>query len=515
MGEIGNSHGTAGAAGVVERRNRRRELGLVLLLLAAVLVANLVTASRSPTVWIDEVFYSEPAVNLYLSGHFASAAQVVQPADSFWAANTPLHQVVLFGWLKVFGFGLVSVRAFDYVLASLAVFLLSLAVRREGFVPQVRDRLWMALLCLGGYSVAFAYRGARPDVVGIAVFAGAAASFSARGRVARRLLLFALGALVPLAGLQLLPFFGILALTVLWFRRRAALADVVSFFAGLLTGGLGLLLVYQHEGVLGYFIKLFRFTAVGTASKSRISGLATSFVQDPSYIVAMLAAAGLACLSAARETGARRPLVLGLILGAAIPVALHLTGVYPLYYCWMGFMPLAILLCVGRARMRKAGLLPRWSSVALFAIVGVGLPLRLAVTVLQWSQRSYAPVEQLVRANVSGQDVALVSPAAYYAVRTVARRTLYDGFKTSRDGADAILTPEERRSITRLVVSPARYDDLTGILGSAWRKVSSTEPAPTQWRWLPGQRLHSLAASYDLAVYARTPGERKDAGPTP
>ena len=43
-------------------------------LLAAFLAINLLTASLSPTVWMDEVMLADPAINLHLFGRFVSSA---------------------------------------------------------------------------------------------------------------------------------------------------------------------------------------------------------------------------------------------------------------------------------------------------------------------------------------------------------------------------------------------------------------------------------------------------------
>src|SRR5687768_12441274 len=83
----------------------RAWLPWALALCLLVTVANIVTGSRSPTVWIDEVMFCDPAIN-YLTGRgFTSTAWPVQSREETFAGNAPLYPLMLIPWLKVFGVG--------------------------------------------------------------------------------------------------------------------------------------------------------------------------------------------------------------------------------------------------------------------------------------------------------------------------------------------------------------------------------------------------------------------------
>ena len=65
--------------------NRER---LILLAISALfLLANFGTATRYPAVWVDEIQFADPAVNLALHGRFTSTAWFVQTSEEFGRAT--------------------------------------------------------------------------------------------------------------------------------------------------------------------------------------------------------------------------------------------------------------------------------------------------------------------------------------------------------------------------------------------------------------------------------------------
>src|SRR2546422_11523965 len=104
--------------------SRRVETWRVIGLLFCFLLLNLLTSTRYPYVWIDEVMYSDPAVNLYLGNGFTSSAWYAQPSTEFWAGNVPLHTLLLYLWLKLFGFSILSVRSLNCVYMTACCWLL-------------------------------------------------------------------------------------------------------------------------------------------------------------------------------------------------------------------------------------------------------------------------------------------------------------------------------------------------------------------------------------------------------
>ena len=137
----------------------RNQFALVSVIAVAFLLINLATSSRFPLVWNDEVYYAEPAVNANLGLGFTSYANVAQPHGRFWAGNTPLYSMLLTGWLKAVGIGVVQVRSFGYViviLAAVALWLATIRLRlitstgmRHGFYLDGSARVWPRTLLSG------------------------------------------------------------------------------------------------------------------------------------------------------------------------------------------------------------------------------------------------------------------------------------------------------------------------------------------------------------------------------
>lgn len=180
------------------------ELLALFLILAAFWVVNLATCSRSPPVWLDEVAYSDPAVNLYLGNGFQSTAWEDQPSGRFWAGNVPLYPFLLFIWLKAFGFSIVAVRSFNFFLVSLATMLVWLFSLKSGAITKPWARILLVLLVFCGHGVVYAYRSGRPDMLGFLLIAILPLLHLVRNPLSRVLGLGIIGALLPFAGAPVL-----------------------------------------------------------------------------------------------------------------------------------------------------------------------------------------------------------------------------------------------------------------------------------------------------------------------
>src|SRR5215472_7747010 len=131
------------------------------------LALNLVSYNQYPSVWCDEVLYSEAAINLVRHHSYIAVAYEFQPPNTFPIVNCPLYGLTMIPWLKATGTSLLAVRAFNYVLMTLAAFLLWVAGWRFGWVRSPLARLVMVVVVFAGYGMSFAYRSCRPDILGM------------------------------------------------------------------------------------------------------------------------------------------------------------------------------------------------------------------------------------------------------------------------------------------------------------------------------------------------------------
>src|ERR1700733_12941096 len=103
-------------------------ISLVGIAFTAFLLINVYTAERSPVVWQDEVTLVDPAVNLSQGNGFTSTAWW-QTGDRFFAGNAPLHSMLLYPWISLFGVNSTAVRSLNYVLILGVVSVLWLGLR--------------------------------------------------------------------------------------------------------------------------------------------------------------------------------------------------------------------------------------------------------------------------------------------------------------------------------------------------------------------------------------------------
>jgi len=97
----------------------RETIGLFSIL-GVVLITNISTAELSPTVWMDEVMFTDPAVNLRLFGRFTSSAWPAQSDQDFWSSYPPLHSLLLSAWLWLAPITPTGVRSLNFILIGLS-----------------------------------------------------------------------------------------------------------------------------------------------------------------------------------------------------------------------------------------------------------------------------------------------------------------------------------------------------------------------------------------------------------
>src|SRR6266849_1639346 len=85
-------------------------------LIAAFLAFNLATYNMYPEVWCDELWFSEPALNLIHYGSFTTMVYQFQDPGTFPALNCPLYLMAVAPWLKLAGTTVLAVRSFNYTL---------------------------------------------------------------------------------------------------------------------------------------------------------------------------------------------------------------------------------------------------------------------------------------------------------------------------------------------------------------------------------------------------------------
>ncbi len=479
----------------------RRERVLLLLLVGAVLAANLLTAARYPAVWVDEIQFADPAVNFVLGNGFTSSVWVKQGIHEPFAGNAPLYPLVLAGWLSVFGVGAIGVRSLNYVLVSLLAVLFHALLARSGLVRSAGLRLGAAALVLTAHGLTFSYRMGRYDVLGMVLLAGAALLWTASRSPGRLAGLFVVGLFLAPAGLQLVPATLLFCFLAVVFRHREDVPRAAALLAGL-AGSVLLLRVIL--GAIGTWDAFRASTgAVGVIGKSvlaKILDLPRIYTADKSLV--LLALAALLLLVSTRSAIFAAPRRSALLFGATafvvVPSALQVAAKFPLYYSWMAFLPL--LAGVG-ATLDAEGVSRGVRAVALTLLVlaaVVVLPLRLGAVASAWEERDPARLERELGARLAPDDVVVGDFKGYYVVKAKAKAFFGIPYL-------GIMTPDEKSSLTALVLNPASAESVTRVVGGAWvpdgpdLAAGSSSPEPALFRLARELRDEN----YPLRIYRR------------
>ncbi len=493
--------------------NEGRVIGAFAL---ALLSVNLATSLWYPTSWMDEVMFSDPAINCLQGKGFTSTVWW-QSRELTWSGNVPLYTLALIPWFKVVGISLVKARAFNYLVISLAAVIFWLGVKRLKLVAAAPARVALVVVAFLSYSMCYAYRSARPDCLGMLLCALGLLAWSWENRRAGNICLFALGLLVPMSGLQLAAYAGFLCFAVWLMSERHSLFRPCLIMAGVVVGVVVLFGYYRvnHlDGVRETIVAARRYHEMAeTAGENAPSGFAARSVDKLCRIALLhLKEYGLLPMLGAlfilafdpriwNEAGNRRLFFFGLISSLALVSALEIFLHYLDYYHWMNFILLAIVLFALLARLweglciRKKALI----SVCLAGAIAGGLPLRLALGLAQGQAHEYARLQNAVREQLRPDDVVFSDFMGYFPAKARAGEVYAPPYL-------GVMTDKEKSSVTVLILDPINFTGYSAPFnqkGAHWKKVaevSAEQGSLNEWVKRHFPRYHSQPTSCGYAV---------------
>jgi hypothetical protein len=475
------------------------ETNIFILIVSIFFAVNIYTSSKSPTVWVDEVAYSDPAVNFVTNGKFTSTAWGTQGPNEIWAGNVPLHQLILIGWLEAFGISPTSIRSINYFFVIIGVFLLWLAMRKKNLSsPSLRLTATILLLC--GQGVTFSYRSGRPDMIGFLLVCAGAAAMLYRTKT-RYGLLTIIGALTPWAGLQFVPYVALLCGCILFWNKKLFLKTALPVAGGGIAGTAGLVLFYRFNSVWDDFIQsVFPHTAgnpVNTFSGIRL------YTGDLSYLIVLISTILIILYYLVRDkklSSLKYVFEYCALIGVLTPITLYTLGKYPQYYTWMAYLPLVVGVCL-QASSIHWNQWKMWLGIGLVGAASIWLPARIGITLLQWDSRSYEPIEQLAGKTISEKDTVYAANQAYYGAKRNASVVYLPGsLQESRRSEDERI---RSYSINKVIIDPRKSENLFSMLGGEWEQLAEIGENAKRKEIL-GRKL---ASPYRLATYVRLPAE--------
>jgi hypothetical protein len=491
----------------------KNKFSLEIIILVTVLliyfIINLITASRSPTIWIDEVMFTDPAANLYLNKGFTSTAWFCQSSDEFWAGYPPLHQLLLFQWLRLFGLSATSVRAINYFYMILISAIVWLATIRLNLIKKSLLRISLIILVLTGYGITFSYRSGRVDTLCILLFSCIFLSYSFKDKFLKYICLCVLGILSPFTGLQLAVYLFLLGILLLLFLRNSLLKEFIVIQSGVFIGLSALLGLYFREGVLNRFLdsvlpRSFLFSQIfpgyspclrnnggeslSSSNQSLLSKICNFLLQKLSLITSdyssILIFIALILIMFYflynHEFRIKSSLVFGLISVPFLSFSLSIIGQTPVYYTWMIFLPAIFVLFMnleqllfipknidlgtdGKTIILRLSRLLKFSIIFIIIFASlVGLPLRLFVTLKQWDLRNYDQVKDVIFENISSNDIVFSDFQAYYPVKIRSKKSFYPSYLP-------IMSSLEKESVSVLVIPYGSLDSIAQEIGGQWK----------------------------------------------
>jgi len=327
-------------------------------------IVNVITLKWYPLPWLDEVVMTDPVVNYLLTGKLY---------DTTWIYGTvypPLYQLLLFGWLKIFGFGIIEVRSLNLVIAFLTSVILFFSLNKYRILKSKTALISALLIFWGSNLFTWMMRNGRVDLLTMLLVLVLFLSFYYFFKDRNRFTFPYITALfIPIAGLQTIPFvFFIIAFCFFALKeyRRVIFKFSLITFLGFLTGVILMLLFFYNFNLLeGFIVNTFFMSKSLMSIISHLnivdlnnynevypSGLFLeklfkAYLSNKEYLLLMVANTVIISLLFFKRKIITNSLGLYLYLFAlATPLLMtFLAGRYMYTYTWMGFV-LSIILII-------------------------------------------------------------------------------------------------------------------------------------------------------------------------
>ena len=409
-----------------------------------VFALNVSTATWWPIPWTDEALFLDPAANYLFNGRFASSLWHTQTYSETWISNAPLYSLMLAGWLKIFGFGLVQSRSLNMALQVILVCIcVTWAQKRLGF--RAFQLVLLILLLMLPQSVAFMARNGRYDMLACLVSTIMVLCL-AEGK-AMWIAPTLTGFLMPWISLPTLAFTGAATWMMQPVRQRARATAL-----HLCSAGLGLVALYLFADrrvggsrFLSILASLWLSPSEGVKSKAKLIGEnLIGLAADRFWLVAILLLVGVLLVRGEGQSFWRgtnpvlRKWIMSGFLSSSVCVLAYKMNI--LYY-WMLAIPLAFLFSSywvwskGRKFLITMGLA---GTLLIF-----GLPLRLVAGIGQQAQASKnrKTIDTIINLDKEPSQPVVIYGAwpFYYQVKD--KRTLVIGPRFIGHGVSSDLKP--------------------------------------------------------------------------
>ncbi len=457
---------------------RNKEFFIVLSISVTFFVLNISTISRFPTVWIDEVSYSDPAVNYNLGAGFVSTSWASQSNTEFWASNAPLHQFLLTPWLSLFGISITAVRSFDLFLFFLSSLILWLLMIKLQIGRRLLTRIIILLCFWCGEMISWIYRCGRPDVITILLALLTFWSYYYFLKPKGWLLIALIGFLSPIAGIQLPPFIVVtLFVFFLISNERTKIIRFGLLYSISVFAGLGCLLAFLYlKGVALRFLQMTfaaGYTFTGDIAQkvllndskvnARISdkfdtlfNYSDFFTRDHSFLILFVLLTILFIYFLTKGTIKIKSVAFyGYLFSLSLPAIMLLLGRYPVYYSWMGYIIIILLTAhyLDLADLSK----PIKNSCYLILIVTtfLGLPLQIIKSYIT-PNNDQTIIKYFIERNITKADIVYSDHITYYPLKRLTKECYFNSYSGGRGLPN--FPAEQLNRINCIILSDVKSD---------------------------------------------------------
>lgn len=399
----------------IEKHEKELILGIGLFFM----LFYLLTASRFPVPWLDEVCYADPAIR-YVQGHgWTSVAWYSQNSDEFWVSNVPLYPMLLVPWLWVFGTSMEAVRSFAYTLLPISLWFLWKTLRHMHPTWQGRWRILCILMIATADGVVFSHRLTRSDslcmlLAAVLLFYATKASLKQN---AWKCVICA--ALIPWAGLQLLPPLATICATILLLRPKENFPKVAWIGTGVMLGLLTFAAwLWFVDGIQDFLAAISPHcgTAKQTSIPQHVIQAMTKGIQvDRASKILILAWILMVAYHAwSRSLSWKTPYLIGMPLALACGISIGLAGKNMMpYYGYITIIPLAWAVC-GFAATGTSRLTVLLTSSAFLLTAISGFVMSAGMSILAWKERDPVAYREFLLKHLTSKDAIYSNSAAYY-----------------------------------------------------------------------------------------------------
>lgn len=419
---------------------------IICSLIAFFAIINLLTIKLTPLPWVDEVMSTDFALNIVQGNGVTSTVMT----NIF----LKLHQFLLIPWIRVFDFSLVGVRSFNVFFAFILCVILTFILFRNK--KNYLSIIFFILLFWSAGVFSWIYRCGRIDLIsilGAVCFIIVAYKYLFTSKV-KRIWLFFAAILVELSGIPVIPFilFGLLWFLLFNSDLKGKLFTIILWFIlGVIVGFLiDLAILVLFGDPLGYIVSIIGYSQsaysiyvkvisnspfladwfgfdqykfanyiannIASVEKrdSLFDNIYNGYILNPEYlIVTMLNIVVGSYLLIKKKVKLISNEIYIISFSLLIPFIMALSGRYPIYYTWMGYLT-AIMAVIWLHKKYKS---PIFTSALVLVTIYI-LSSGLVKTLLTSDENKFNNVVSFVKKqSLDSDDVIISSFVTYYPVR--------------------------------------------------------------------------------------------------